>query len=629
MKVSSKIINSNAHNTNKLKHNLITNANETSNNHEYFTYTQRSFTGPSYQKLTGFLEKTTTTTNINGDMNDHYQIIHNRFLLQLMQQTICITCKSLWDGNISVVQREGLYSSILFTCRCSEQIKINTSKQCPNAGRRDVNIRSAVGKTSSYTIVTDKFTLHVGANFVGIGYQGLAKLCAVLNLPPPLDEDHFSRTIKYVLPFFESYKFNSMKRAVEEACVHANDHNITVSGDGSWQKRGFASLHGIVAVMSNCSESKVLDLKRMSKMCSICTGLLSIKVSDENKYLNLKANHECELNHRGSSGSMEVEGIYNLFSRSQTKYNSVIDISVLAMRRLCTKLLHNPPYDDVSIIKIEDINHFSKKMLHRLEKITKDLKTTRIGGKLGIGGHGRLTKEMTIRFKQYYRQAISKNKTDLDEMIRAVWSIWRHKASSNLEPHHEWCSLSFCGYLKSLETGNKTNIYFDFVLYVTRIGDEYDHDGHKLPLAVMKAIRPVFDELAHPDTLRKVINGSSQNANESFHSVLWKFAPKNRYSSGAVIDLCAALAVLSYNDGNQSIVPVIAEMTGGDGGFYTHIGMKRFDEKRIYREHNQKRGKVNKSIITTVTSTLQLENLMIVDNNNQEQFDDSYIPRAY
>ncbi|CAF4541577.1 unnamed protein product, partial [Rotaria magnacalcarata] len=61
-------------------------------------------------------------------------------------------------------------------------------------------------------------------------------------------------------------------------------------------------------------------------------------------------------------------------------------------------------------------------MLHRLEKITKDLKTTRIGGKLGIGGHGRLTKEMTIRFKQYYRQAISKNKTDLDEMIRAVWS---------------------------------------------------------------------------------------------------------------------------------------------------------------------------------------------------------------
>ncbi|CAF1988779.1 unnamed protein product [Rotaria magnacalcarata] len=307
MKVSSKIINSNAHNTNKLKHNLITNANETSNNHEYFTYTQRSFTGPSYQKLTGFLEKTTTTTNINGDMNDHYQIIHNRFLLQLMQQTICITCKSLWDGNISVVQREGLYSSILFTCRCSEQIKINTSKQCPNAGRRDVNIRSAVGKTSSYTIVTDKFTLHVGANFVGIGYQGLAKLCAVLNLPPPLDEDHFSRTIKYVLPFFESYKFNSMKRAVEEACVHANDHNITVSGDGSWQKRGFASLHGIVAVMSNCSESKVLDLKRMSKMCSICTGLLSIKVSDENKYLNLKANHECELNHRGSSGSMDKD----------------------------------------------------------------------------------------------------------------------------------------------------------------------------------------------------------------------------------------------------------------------------------------------------------------------------------
>jgi hypothetical protein len=39
-------------------------------------------------------------------------------------------------------------------------------------------------------------------------------------------------------------------------------------------------------------------------------------------------------------------------------------------------------------------------------------------------------------------------------------------------------------------------------------------------------------------------------------------APKNRYATGAVIDLCAAIAVLSYNDGNQSIIPVIAKITG-------------------------------------------------------------------
>jgi len=62
--------------------------------------------------------------------------------------------------------------------------------------------------------------------------------------------------------------------------------------------------------------------------------------------------------------------------------------------------------------------------------------------------------------------------------------------------------------------------------------------------------------------LKKVINGGSQNANESFHAVLWNFAPKYRYATGIVIDLCAAMAVLSYNDGNQSIIPVITELTG-------------------------------------------------------------------
>ncbi|CAF3269870.1 unnamed protein product [Rotaria sp. Silwood2] len=116
-------------------------------------------------------------------------------------------------------------------------------------------------------------------------------------------------------------------------------------------------------------------------------------------------------------------------------------------------------------------------------------------------------------------------------MIRSVWAIWKHKASSNDDPHHEWCSIKYCGYLKSLEKG-----------------EEYDHNKHRLPLGIMKAIRPVFDELAHPDTLKKVINGGSQNSNESSHAVLWSLAPKNRYATGVVIDLCAAIAVLSYND---------------------------------------------------------------------------------
>jgi hypothetical protein len=40
---------------------------------------------------------------------------------------------------------------------------------------------------------------------------------------------------------------------------------------------------------------------------------------------------------------------------------------------------------------------------------------------------------MMINFKQYYRQAIVRNKTNLDEMIRSVWAIWKHKVCETKE----------------------------------------------------------------------------------------------------------------------------------------------------------------------------------------------------
>ncbi|CAF1349570.1 unnamed protein product [Adineta steineri] len=87
----------------------------------------------------------------------------------------------------------------------------------------------------------------------------------------------------------------------------------------------------------------------------------------------------------------------------------------------------------------------------------------------------------------------------------------------------------------------------------------------------------------------KLINGGSQNANESFHAVLWNLAPKYRYATGIVIDLCTAMAVLCYNDGSQAIIPVITGITGGGGGgYYTRVAMRRLDESCVYAEHKKK-----------------------------------------
>jgi hypothetical protein len=82
---------------------------------EHFTYKKRPFAGPSCEKLSNFLEQ--QNTDIDQDTNDYYQIIHNSFLLELMKQSICISCKSIWDGDMSVSKREGTVYCCLLSDR--------------------------------------------------------------------------------------------------------------------------------------------------------------------------------------------------------------------------------------------------------------------------------------------------------------------------------------------------------------------------------------------------------------------------------------------------------------------------------------------------------------------------------
>ncbi|CAF1529718.1 unnamed protein product, partial [Didymodactylos carnosus] len=127
------------------------------------------------------------------------------------------------------------------------------------------------------------------------------------------------------------------------------------------------------------------------------------------------------------------------------------------------------------------------------------------------------------------------------------------------------------------------------------------------------------------DTLKRVLNGSSQNANESFHSILWSFAPKNRYSPGSIVDVCVALAVLVYNDGYQSIIPVVEQLTGGGGGYHTRVAMERCDKLRVYYEHKKKRKADVRAKMTEEERKQQEEK----EQDDDEQLDDSYLPGAY
>ena len=94
-------------------------------------------------------------------------------------------------------------------------------------------------------------------NLSEIGYAGLVKICGALNVPPSVEEEHFSSMMCQILSVVREHQHQSIKTAVDEACKIAGSKQLTVSGDGSWQKRGFASLNGVAVVLSSCSTPKV------------------------------------------------------------------------------------------------------------------------------------------------------------------------------------------------------------------------------------------------------------------------------------------------------------------------------------------------------------------------------------
>ncbi len=135
-----------------------------------------------------------------------------------------------------------------------------------------------------------------------------------------------------------------------------------------------------------------------------------------------------------------------------------------------------------------------------------------------------------------FASTIRKCKHDLDLLHKRSWAIFWHKYSTNDDPRHDFCSDEWCGYLKSV-----------------RDGTPYDHTSHALPRPVLDAIKPVFDSLCSRESLARVVNASTQNPNEAFHSLVWLMSPKHKASSGTTFEIACHLAVIIFNDGYSAL----------------------------------------------------------------------------
>ncbi|XP_065066739.1 uncharacterized protein LOC135692514 [Rhopilema esculentum] len=403
---------------------------------------------------------------------------------------------------------------------------------------------------------------------LGIGHDGLESFCMHMNMQQPMTRNNYNKLIDSLHTVYMNEAEQSMKNAAEQVKAKEQSTDITASFDGSWQKPGHASLNGVVSAISVLT-GKVLDFQVKSKKCKSCEAHKNMDETSS-KYLAWKLDHGlvCGTNHVGSSGKMEVDGILEMFKRSEEKHG-LRYISFVGDGDSSTyqTVSNQKPYgEEVTIVKKECVGHVQKRLGTRLRKLKTTYTKRKLADGKAIGGRGRLTDKMIDTMQNYYGLAIRKNKNNLIGMANEVKASLYHLASSEETPQHHLCPKgkdSWCGWQRDFANGT----------------NQYQHKKG-LPKAVIDAVIPIYDSLADHTLLSRCLDSYTQNPNESLNNLVWKRCPKKIYQGKKVVELCTASAVATYNDGLASVARVLGQL-GIVPGYHTTMGILKRNNARI------------------------------------------------
>ena len=92
--------------------------------------------------------------------------------------------------------------------------------------------------------------------------------------------------------------------------------DVQIAIDGTWQKRGHASLNGVLVAIS--SKRKVLDYQVLTKHCKECQ--ICDRLQGAANYDRWKASHSCKIYQKGSASAMEAGGAISIFQQSVEKH---------------------------------------------------------------------------------------------------------------------------------------------------------------------------------------------------------------------------------------------------------------------------------------------------------------------
>ena len=456
-----------------------------------------------------------------------------------------------------------------------------------------------------------------GAFEMGLGREGIAKLCEVLDMPFSISIDTWYRHEDALLEAHTDVvreelaknRAEARKLAFLEMGEEDNNENaiaeVPVSFDGTWSRRGYSANHCVSFVISAVS-GKVLDFEVISKVCSQCNQKKANCTQEA--FEDWLQTHDCQGSYGGSSPSMEMECAKRLWGRSEQfglmykwmisdgdskSYSSIWNI--YGACDTCNRFEKMEPTskeyiswtassdykeweeghlqgtaDCNRVIKLDCIGHVQKRLgkaLYDFQRSTTKLED----GKPVKGRNGRLTKTAIEKLKKYYGKAVRNNVnrgiSTTEERDRAVANMRTdikaglyHCLKLPLKERHQYCpSNSWCKYKKGLPCPDKP---------------------HHLDPVFKKCLKPIYDRLSDPALLARCLPGYTQNSNESINALVWNKCPKSKWHGRKRVLMATCSASLHFSSG-ASVKNQVMLKAGLNVGDHTRKEFKRRDSKRV------------------------------------------------
>jgi hypothetical protein len=189
------------------------------------------------------------------------------------------------------------------------------------------------------------------------------------------------------------------------------------------------------------------------------------------------------------------------------------------------------------VTKRDCVNHADKRMGTALRKVVKEKK-------LGGQGVGRLTNVKASKIQLYYGRAIRGNLNSVEQMRNAIWASFFHSISTNESPHHARCPQgpeSWCIFNKAEALGLPVP----------------DHGPNTLSTwmkpEVGGQVIGIYERMSDDNLLLRMIAGGTQNANESFNSLIWLYTPKTSWFGYTRVLSAVQSAVIRFNTGASAM----------------------------------------------------------------------------